>query len=114
MKTLWAKFLYFVRYTTSQMGCFIKLFSKSRDTNGSEELEYRTVANRSCSSLVCLKLLPNSEVRIVRGGNCYLHYMSALTTLFVSVLTVLGVIEAQYWFAPSFNFSELFRRVFEF
>ena len=25
------------------------------------------------------------------------------------VLTILGVIEAQYWFAPIFIFSELFR-----
>ena len=38
MKTFWAKILYWVWYTTSQMGCLNKLFSKSRGTYRFEEL----------------------------------------------------------------------------
>ena len=67
MKTSWAKFLSCVLYTTIQTDCLIKLFSKSRSTYSFDELEEKTVANSSRSSLVSLKLFPNSEVRIVKG-----------------------------------------------
>ena len=96
MKTFWTKFLYCVLYTTRQMGCLINLFSKFIGTYSFKELGWRTVANGSCSGLISLKFLSNSEFSIVRGENCHLHYMSAVILSFVSMV----------WF---WLFSEFFR-----
>ena len=78
-----------------------------------QELWWRTLIYTAGSCLISHRRFPNSgEVVFVRRKNWSppLHLSCDAVSRFLGfVLTVLGVIEAQYLFATSFNFSELFR-----
>ena len=113
METLWVNFSYCAQDTPSQVGCVIRWFTKSRGRYTFQDLRWRTLAYRAHSCLISHKRFPNSvEVVFVRreilsppshfccdAVNCFLGF----------VLKVLGVIEAQYLFATSLIFSEIFR-----
>ena len=113
MESLWANFSYCAQDTPSQVGCVIRKFTKSRGRYTFQDLRWRTLAYRAHSCLISHKRFPNSvEVVFVRKEilSSPSHFSCDAGSGFLGfVLTNLGVIEAQYWFASSFIFSELFR-----
>ena len=113
METLCANLSYCAQDTPSQMGCVIRKFTKIQRQLHFQDLRWRTLAYRAHSCLISHKRFPNSvEVGFVRGEKLSSpsHFSCDAVSRFLGfVLKVLGVIEAQYWFATSFIFSELFR-----
>ena len=97
------------------MGCVIRWFKKSRGSYSFQDLRWRTLAHRAHSCLISNKRFPNNvEVVFVREEklSCPLHFSCDAVNRFLGfVLKVLGVMEAQYLFATSFIFSELFRSI---
>ena len=103
MKFFCAKYSYCVWFTTNQMGCLNRLFPKFRGTYSFQELRWRTLSYSGRSCLIYHKVFPNSEVAIVREEimSSSLHFICAVVFRFWDfILTILAVIEAQWWFAP--------------
>ena len=112
METLCANFSYCAQDIPSQMGCVI-IFYESRGRYTFQEQWWRTRIYRARPWFISHKRFLNSgEVVFVRREILLspLHFSCDAVSRFLSfVLEVFGVIEAQYLFATSFIFSELFR-----
>ena len=95
------------------MGCVIRQFTKIQRQLHFQDLRWRTLAYRAHSCLISHKRFPNSvEVGLVREEKLSSpsHFSCDAVSHFLGfVLKILGVVEAQYLFATSFIFSELFR-----
>ena len=113
METLWANFPYCAQDTPSQMGCVIRQFTRIQRQLYFQDLRWRTLAYRAHSCLISNKRFPNSvEIGFVREEKLSSpsHFSCDAISHFLGfVLKILGVVEAQYLFAASFIFSELFR-----
>ena len=113
METLWAIFSYCAEDTPSQMRCVIRYSTKSRARYTFQELWWRTLIYTARPCLISHKRFPNSgEVVFVRRQilSSRLHLSCHAVSRFLGfVLTVPEVIEAQYLFASSSIFSEMFR-----
>ena len=87
-------------------------FTKTTGIYTFQEIKLRTLTDRTCPSLISHKSFPDSgEVAIVRRPflSSPLHFTCDIVNRFLGLVsTVLGVIEAQYWFFSSFIFWELF------